>query len=270
MSGIPLIETNNPGLIIRGYNLGMKIVPNLLHVLTAEKLEYYETHLSELKDALAKGLVLPQQEEQATPAIVPTPALFKSSDTDLNFWIAKTEEFAKKYIGVEINLRERFAIPAELPWASVIPVFDPGGITNRGAVEKALKSLGLAVYEEVDVMNYSGSKANKEPTLHFIQNSLRPDDDTMGLSPNQLVATNKNWLDLRGYALAFGVHHFATGEYLDPRTWTRFPNARLADGEVANGHWLPDNRRVKFDWYHSDYRNEYRGARLAIRVPLLP
>ena len=209
MSGIPLIETGDPGLIVRGYNLGLKIVPNLLHVLTTEELEYYEVNLPELKNALAKGLKFPQPEVQITQAS-PVPVVFKTSDTDLNFWLDKCQEFTKEYLGVVINLRERFAIPAELPWQSVIPVFDPAGLTNRDAAQKALKDFGLTVYEEVDVMKYCSSEASKKPTLHFIQNSIRPDEDTMGMSADQLVTTGKNWLDMRGYTLAFAVHHLAT------------------------------------------------------------
>lgn len=188
---------------------------------------------------------------------------------DLDWWIAKTEEFTKKFLGVEVDLRDRFAIPTELPWKSIIPVFDPGGLTNRNAIQKALKDLGLAVYEEVDVMKYSGSGANKEPTLRFIQNSILPDEDTMGLSSNQLVATSKNWLDLRGYVLAFGLHHFATGEYLDPQTFTWLPIARLAAGGVANGLWYPDSRKVRFGWDSSDHRNGRSGSRLAMPCTLL-
>jgi hypothetical protein len=190
--------------------------------------------------------------------------------TDLNFWLNKCQEFAKKYLGVEINLRERFVIPAELPWKSVIPVFD-WGITNREAVQKALKDFGLTVWEEVDVMKYSGSSANGQPSLYLIQNSIQPDSDTMmNMSPDQLVATKKNWLDLRGYALAFGVYHFATGEYLDPETITLFPNTRLAPGQVAFGHWRPDSLKVRFSWRRSAGQDGDSGARLTISVPLNP
>ena len=99
------------------------------------------------------------------PAVVAPSALFKAKDTDLATWLAKTEEFAEKHFGVKINLRKRFAIPEVFPWKSVIPVFDPGGLTNRDAVQKALKDSGLTVWEEVDVMKYSGSEVTKN--RHF-------------------------------------------------------------------------------------------------------
>ncbi len=254
------------------YDLGLAVAANFATCgLPTEVQEYYLQNKNMIPEAILRGFVFPQPETKPAPAIVPAlPTLFKTAETDVEGWLSKAEEFAKKYFGVTISLREHFVIPAELPWKSVIPVFDPGGLDNRGAVQKALKDFGLAVWEEVDVMKYSGSQANKEPTLHFIQNSIRPDDDTMGSSPNQLVAMNKNWLGLRGYALAFAVHHFATSEHLDLQTWTWFPANRLADGRVANGRWFPDFREVRFSWDSSDYRREEIGSRLAIPVPLLP
>ncbi len=53
--GTPLVETEDAGLITRAYNLGLKLVPNLPHVLTVEELEYWEQHLGELKDAAISG-----------------------------------------------------------------------------------------------------------------------------------------------------------------------------------------------------------------------
>ncbi len=67
-----LIELNDSGLIVRGYNLGLKVVPNLLHVLSPEDLEYWEGHLPEMKEALAKTLVRSKSTEApATPAQKP-------------------------------------------------------------------------------------------------------------------------------------------------------------------------------------------------------
>ncbi len=211
--------------------------------------------------ALVRSFVLPGQE---IPAVVATTV------QDLDWWLAKTEEFSKKHLGIEVNLRERFAIPAELPWTSVIPVFDPGNLTNRDVVKKALKSLKLDVYEETDVMKYAGSEAGKEPTLHFIENSVRPNQDTMNMSPNQLRETNKSYLRLRGYGLAMALYHFATGDYLDPETFTWFPEDRLSDGHVARGYWRPADRWVRFDWRGPDGRNSYSGARVAMPVSLKP
>lgn len=257
------------------YDLGLMVAANMSTAgVPIEVQEYYLTNRHLIPEALRRGFVIPQPEVQiqsaSTTIIASSPTLFKTADTDLDFWLDKCQEFSKKFLGVEIDLRERFTIPAELPWKSVIPVFDLGDMTNRDAVQKILKASGLAVYEEVDLMKYFGSEASKGPTLHFINNSIRPDDDTMGLSPDQLVATGKNWLDLRGYALAFAVHHFATGQYLDPQTFTWFPKSRLSDGKVARGGWSSNDRGVRFNWSLSGDQDGRRGARLAMPCPLLP
>lgn len=232
-------------------------------VHAAQLPEEVETYFLQNKDqvplALSRGFVLPEQE---TPVVITTP------EQTLDWWLAKTEEFGKKHLGVEINLRERFVIPDELPWQSVIPIFDPGALTTRGAVNKALKGLNLSVYEEVNVMKYAGSEASKEPTLHFIENSVRPDKDSMNLSPDELRATGKRYLRLRGYALAMAVYHFATGEYLDPETFTWFPEDRLPVGSVAYGHWRRSFSRVGFVWDNPDYRRSNGGARVAMPVSL--
>jgi hypothetical protein len=228
--------------------------------ITADHLDWFNNLSKDSRDGFLVG------EKPAMKSVVIV------SENGPNFWLDKCQEFTKKYFGMEIDLRKRFAIPAELPWNSIIPVFDPGGITNRDAI-KILKKLKLTIWEEVDVMDYSGSEAKNGPSLHFIQNSVRPDEDTLGnqcMSPDQLVATNKNWLNLRGYALAFGLYYFITQEYLDPQTFTWFPNNRLASGRVAGGLWLPDNCKVRFRWGNPGSRYGGRGARLAMPVSLLP
>lgn len=52
MNGKPLIEKDDPALITRAYNLGLKLVPNLAHILTVEDLEYWEANVSRLKEGL--------------------------------------------------------------------------------------------------------------------------------------------------------------------------------------------------------------------------
>ena len=91
------------------------------------------------------------------------------------------------------------------------------------------------------MMKYAGSEASDGPTLRFIENSIRPNADTMGKSPNDLRQTGKSYLRLRGYGLVFALHHFAKGKYLDPETFTWFPEDRLSGGDVACGYWYPDS-----------------------------
>lgn len=239
------------------HDLALAVAANVVTCgLPSEVSEHYLANKHLIPEAILRGFTL------TAPAAVEV-------TQDLDWWLTKTEEFTKKFLGVEVDLRDRFAIPADLPWKSVIPVFEPGKLTNRKAVQKAIKDSGLAVWEEVDVMKYSGSEANNEPTLHFVQKSIRPDEDTMGMSPDQLVVTGRNWLDLRGYTLAFSIYHFATGEYLDPQTFTWFPNTRLSSGRVASGDWSPDDREVRFLSAGPGSRSDYGGSRLAIPATLV-
>ncbi len=195
------------------------------------------------------------------------PAITQATEQSLEWWIIKTEEFTKKHLGVEVDLRRQFAIPEKLPWQSAISVFYPGALTNREVVDKALKGQGLDVWEEVDVMKYAGSEAG-EATLHFINNSLSPDEDTMNKTAFDLLHTKKSFLRQRGYCLAFGVYYFATGEHLDPKTFNWFPEDHLPNQYVACGSWHVPGKRVRFSWGEKVSPYTGGGARLAIQAPL--
>ncbi len=194
---------------------------------------------------------------------------FDAKDTNLDEIIPMTEHFAKKILGVTVNLCKEFALPAKLPWKNVLLAFDHG-LNNRQAVEKSLGEQKFKVYEESNVMEYARSEASSKPTLHIIENSIRPRGDTMGKSPDQLNADSRPYLELRGYALAFGLRYFASKDYLDPETWTWFPTNRLPGGEVACGFWGPGPgfRGVRFCWSGPGGSLPDVGARLAMPVSL--
>ena len=253
-------------LVTRAYNLGLKAVPNFVGSLTEEQIRYYEDHLPEIPDAIRRGFTIPLPAQ----VIITPPPVFKTSDTDLGWWIEKAEQFAKKHLGITVDLRKQFDIPAEVPWKSVIPVFCPGSFNNRHMVETALKGPGHAVYEESDVMKYSGSEASGQPTLHLIENSITPTASTMGKSPDDLRQTGESYLRLRGYGFAFALHHFAMSKPLDPETFTWFPEDRLPDGRVARGDWDSGRRKVRFGWDGPDGRRSNGGARVAMPVSLKP
>jgi hypothetical protein len=119
-------------------------------------------------------------------------------------------------------------------------------------------------------MNYAGSTVSGAPTLHLIENFIRPNADTMGKSPNDLRETKKLYLRLRGYGLAFALRFFAKKDWLDPQTWTWFPEDRLSDGSVAYGGWYPAYREVRFYWNGPARRSSHCCARVAIPVSLKP
>lgn len=253
-------------LMKRAYNLGLKAVPNF-EVLSEEEIEYYERHLDQLPLAIRRGFVLPGTKP------IPVSPVFQTAGTDLDEWLGKAEEFAQVHLGITVNLRQMFAIPAQLPWPSALPIFDPGTLTNRGTF-KLLGKLGLNPWEETDVMEYSGSKANSVPSLQLIANSARPDADTLtspGQSPDDLLRTGKSYLRFRGYGLASGLLFSTKKEHLDPEeTWTWFPEDRLADGYVANGCWRPVYGQLRFNGGNPGHRYPLCGARVAISCPLAP
>ncbi len=59
MTGKPLKELNDPSLLVRAYNLGLKLVPNFVQAITVEELEYYEKNLGELKNISKEGIHVP-------------------------------------------------------------------------------------------------------------------------------------------------------------------------------------------------------------------
>ena len=119
------VHMNTP-LVKRAYNLGLKAVPNFVGSLTEDEITYWEQHLDEIPTAIRRGFILPGRETAAASVLS---ALYKASETDLDYWLDQTQKFAAKHLGITIDLRKHFDIPAELPWKSVIPVFDPGDMT---------------------------------------------------------------------------------------------------------------------------------------------
>jgi hypothetical protein len=266
MKSTTLIESGDSKLVVRGYDLGQKISSNLVRVFTLEELEYWEKHLAEIPAGLARfANRLPEniREQKAVEAITG----FKIGETDLFIQLAEAEAFAKKYFGLNVMLAGIFELPETVPWESVLPVFVPVGTDNRNVCE-LLKKLGLNTLEEVDVMKCANSEASDKHQLFLINNSERPDKDTMGLSPNRLRKTKKPFLNLRGYGLAMAFYHKTTEWYLDPKTITWFPKDRLPDGRVACGDWYLGYCRARFSWSDPGYERGSRGARLAIQVPL--
>src|SRR3989338_525746 len=194
----------------------------------------------------------------------------RSTYPTLAEWLEAREELHKFFTGQSVILRDMFALTDEqLARTDLIPVFRPSGATNRLAVDWK-KKLGVDVYEETDVMKYKNSVGPKTPELYLISRSLRPDADTLGdnaNTPDQLIQVpNKLWLNLYGWADADTLHFAITGEHLDPKTWTWFPNDRLPDGGVASGYWGGAGGCLR--WRYAGGCGSYGGARAAVPVSL--
>jgi len=230
------------------HDLAVLIASNVAAAgLSGKVEEYFLENKGDIRAAIRRGFILQPPEQ------------------NLDWWIAKAEEFAALRLGVRVDLRKKFDIPTKFPWQRVIPVFDPG-LTNRQMVKKALQGHNINVWEETDVNEYSGSVANAKPSLWFIENSVSPNSDTMNLSPGYLRATGKSFISLRGYGLAFAVHYYATGECLDTETFTLFPENCLPDERIADAHSI--GAGVKFRKHHPLSCSDVGGARVAIQAPL--
>ena len=212
-----------------------------------------------------------EAETEKSKIVIPT---FRSTGPTLADWLKAREELHKFLTGEQVILRDIFVLTdEELASTSLMPAFHPIGATNRMAIEWKLKMGENKPYEEVDVMKYTNSQGPKQPELYLINRSVKPDADTLGnnaKSPYQLLqVVEKLWLGLFGWCDGDTLHHAITGEHLDPETtWPWFPNDRLSDGEVANGGWSPDDRRVCLRWSRADGRGPSGGARAAKKVPL--
>lgn len=194
-------------------------------------------------------------------------ATIVSNGVELITALSLAEHQAHHLFGYKADIAKMFALPEVLPWKKIIAILLPSGLDNRQAVN-SLRKYGLAKWEETDVNKYSGSKASGKTQLFLMERSVRPTKNTMGNSPDTLVKTDRLWLPLKAYALAFGQYYESTHKYLDAETCTWFPTERLSGGGVAYGYWYPDDRYVRFLWDYADCEDDGMGAREAIEVPL--
>ena len=183
--------------------------------------------------------------------------------------IEEAEFFTNKVRGKSFPISEMFQLPDTLPW-NVFAIFMPPRVTNLSCVRMMqMAGRGLRVWEEIDVDHFTFLFSDK-PRLYLIERSERPTKSTMGLSPDQLLATKSTFTELGRYAIAMGMYHELTGKYLDSEeTFTWFPRERRPqNGGVASGHWNLSSRKVRFHKSDSDLEFSYGGARLEIPVPL--
>lgn len=235
--------------------------------LTEEVKRHFLAQKQKVPIALQRGFVLPS-------AIIPSAvsvevAGYPIEETDCFVWLSHMEQFAEKYFGMKVLLRNMFQFPARLPWKQILPVFNPG-LTNREMVDKAFVSRKLVTpYESVDVMKYSGSGA-RAPGLYLTERSARPTPATMGLPPEFA----KHWftgrqtvpLDLCGYGIGTSLCHKVEKQFFDPETWTWFPENTLSDGNVAYGFYDPSLGKVEFYCRASGFGRGLFGFREAISL----
>lgn len=90
MKGTPLVGLKDPALITRAYNLGLKIVPNLPHMLTIEGLCYWENNLGQLKERLEQALLVdPTETTKTFTCLVDLGIITVPDDYDHKTYLAK-------------------------------------------------------------------------------------------------------------------------------------------------------------------------------------
>lgn len=193
------------------------------------------------------------------------PSSFLLKDTDIDWWIENAQCFFKKHFRMRGSLRKKFSFPLEVPWKSIVPVYEPAKMSNREAIE-FVKSFGIEVYEEDDVDRYNVDRTSKKPTLHFIENSSIPSGDTVGFSPNYLRTLPVNYLNIRTYLIAFVFYREAVKECFDQKTFTWFPQNSLF-GNTVSGFWSSFRKQIYLYVDDGDRFNDNRyGARIAISL----
>ncbi|MDP3996689.1 MAG: hypothetical protein Q8P86_03290 [bacterium] len=234
--------------------------------LTEEVEKYYLAQKQEVAPAFKYGFVL--------PGTIPIPAVpveitgYPIEETDCFAWLGHAEQFTEKYLGMTVNLREMFALPARLPWKHILPIFDPAGLTNWQMVE-VLKAQNLIVWGGTDVGESTGAIA-EGTTLSLMERSPTPTPATMGLPPKYA----RHWfsgrqtrpLHLRGYGIGQGLLYEVEKQFLDPGvTATVFPeNTFPVGGRVACGSWHAGDSWVFFGRYDDDNECAHCGFREAI------
>lgn len=252
--------------------LGHEALPNFEKAgLSAEVIDFHRQQKAQIIPALKRGFVL--------PCAIPLPAVpvempgYPIEETDCFAWFDHMQQFAEKFFGATFALRDKLPLPARLPWKNVLPIFDPG-LTNREMVDKALKARKLLVYEGTDVMRFTGSGAFDAPCLYFIERSITPTPATMGLPPKFA----RHWfsgrqtvpLHLRAYGIGTSLLHEVEEQFLDPETWTWFPENTLPGGRVAFGGSGPASGKVEFLCLGAGNELVNAGFREAIVLSLTP
>ena len=246
------------------------VVPHMAVIGEDERKHYLRTdNRDQIPVALKRGFVLPSAiVSSAVPVALEG---YPIEETDCHIWLGHMQQFAEKYFGTKAKIGDIFDLPLRVPWKNCLPILDPG-LTDREMIDKALKARSITVYEEKDVMKFTGAGASPRPQLHIIQRSLTPTEAGMGLPPRfhqkWFAGRQTRPLHRRAYGIATSLHHAIEKQFLDPQTFTWFTENRLSDGNVAYGDWFGGS--VGFSWNDPDDEGDGGGFREAIEVPLKP
>lgn len=232
--------------------------------LSEEVESHFLAQKQEVVPALKRGFVLPS----AIPlSAYPVEMVgYPLEETDCFEWLNHAEQFTKDLYGLTMKLRDKFTLPARLPWKQALPVFHLG-LSHREMVDKTLKSQGIAIGEYVKIDALTLAEGTGVPHLGFIERSLTPTPGTMGLPPRFA----KHWfsgrqtrpIDLSGYGSAVGLFYRVEKQFLDSATATWFSENTLSmpDGDVAYGYYNSYRGEVDFNAHDAGYEDGGWGFR---------
>lgn len=199
----------------------------------------------------------------------------KASEQKLifNLWLSRLPEFWQKFWGLKIDL-SIFKIPKKLPAGFAWPVYIPAEFSHGDAV--ALCQKQFKVWEGIDIRTCGDAKGCDKPRLLIVRPTVEPDVEHLNKSANDLVTTGKSFLDIGARSVLEAQYFFMTseshldaiGSHLDVRGWTRCPNSRLSNGNVADACWYAGNAEFRLDWRNPDSQDSDAGGREVVYVPL--
>jgi len=239
-----LVETGDVGLISRAYNLGLKLVPNLPHIITLDDLEYWERNIGELKFAVVNGLL-------SRPAI-PRELIIK--------------EWEKLYTFL--------AMPCDL--SQVVIPDDPGGfnrviimaqgVTPQWAYDKCSGLFRCWKWIDKNLDEVVISDRTPKNGLYAIRvhDRVEADEELKNLSANDIKAQKINTETLEERLMHELKFFMETKKHLDVRNVTLCAASRYGDGDVPDVDWDERYGRLRVNRFFPGGANNGLRARRAV------
>ncbi|MFA7252714.1 MAG: hypothetical protein WC027_02555 [Candidatus Paceibacterota bacterium] len=236
-NGTPLIETDDVGLVARGYRFGNLIAENVGHVLTREELEYWEAHLKEIREGLARfanrsaGRSLTEKE-----------------------MVASWEAYFRYGYGLKVDFSGVKIPKKRSGFGYLIAV--PQGITMNRVYDVSSNPGHIPSWRYVDDLDKAITVNDRDPNRDgsyfvWVRGGVEADEGHRNKSADmlktegvltvttleQLLFRHKFWLD--------------TGTNVDQKTWTLHGGSRYSVGYVPNSNWSGGKSRVYWNYTHS-------------------
>ncbi|MEK7170302.1 MAG: hypothetical protein AAB767_03380, partial [Patescibacteria group bacterium] len=117
MKGALLLQSNDVELVNRGYNVALKLIPNVVGQMTLTQLEYLEANPPELANAATRALQINLQPATESRNVIEQPKVIvpnlRQTGSTLADWLKGREELHKFFTGETIVLTDLFALTPE-------------------------------------------------------------------------------------------------------------------------------------------------------------